>query len=59
MIELCYAEDDADFHAEAPLVPIAFFMLAVWGTVALAYFLGWRNVRRISLAEVLRDDTMM
>ncbi len=47
------------FLAEAPLIPVVIFMLAIWGTVALAYYLGWRNIRRINLAEVLRDDTMM
>ncbi len=47
------------FLAEAPFVPIAVFMLAILGTVASAYYLGWRNVRKISLAEVLQDDTMM
>ena len=45
--------------SEAPLIPIAAFMLAILGTVALAYCLGYRNVRKISLAEALRDDTMM
>jgi putative ABC transport system permease protein len=47
------------FLAEAPFLPVAFFMLAVLGTVALAYYLGWRNIRKINLAEVLQDDTMM
>ncbi len=47
------------FMAEAPLIPILRFMLAILGSVALAYYLAWRNVRKISLAEVLRDDTMM
>ncbi len=47
------------FLSEAPLLPIAAFMLAIWVFVALAYYLGWRNVRKISLVEVLRDDTMM
>lgn len=47
------------FLAEAPLIPITIFMFAILGTVALAYYLGWRNVRKINLAEVLRDDTMM
>ena len=45
--------------AEAPLVPILLFILAVLGSVALAYYLAWRNVRKISLTESLRDDTMM
>lgn len=47
------------FFAEAPLLPIGVFMLTVMGAVALAYYLGWRNVRGINLAEVLRDDTMI
>lgn len=47
------------FMAKAPLIPIIIFMLAILGSVALAYYLAWRNVRKISLAEVLRDDTMM
>ncbi len=48
-----------EFMAEAPVTPILLFMLAILGSVALAYYLAWRNVRKISLAEVLRDDTMM
>lgn len=47
------------FLAEAPLIPIAIFMLTILVTVALAYYLGWRNVRKINLAEVLQDDTMI
>lgn len=58
MLRASYLEVDI-FLAEAPLIPIAVFMLGILGTVALAYYLGWRNVRRINLAEVLRDDTMM
>lgn len=48
-----------EFFAEAPLFPIVIFMLTILGTVALAYYLGWRNVRKINLTEVLRDDTMI
>lgn len=58
MLKLSYV-DAGEFLAEAPLMPIIAFMLAILGAVGLAYFLAWRNVRRISLAEVLRDDTMM
>ena len=47
------------FMAEAPLVPVLLFLLAISGSVALAYYLAWRNIRKISLTEVLRDDTMM
>lgn len=46
------------FLAETPIFPIMIFMLAIWGTVAFAYYLGWRNIRKSNLAEVLRDDTM-
>ncbi len=48
-----------EFMAEAPFAPIAVFMLFVLGFVALAYYFAWRNVRRISLAQILKDDTMM
>ncbi|MDE7417828.1 MAG: ABC transporter permease [Lachnospiraceae bacterium] len=58
MLRLSYLEA-AEFLAEAPFIPIAVFMLAILGSVALAYALGWRKVRRINLAEVLRDDTMI
>ena len=58
MLKMSYMEVGT-FLAEAPVIPVMIFMLAVLGTVALAYYLGWRNIRRINLAEVLRDDTMM
>ena len=58
MLKASYMEAGS-FLAEAPFLPIAAFLLAIVGTVALAYYLGWRNVRKINLAEVLRDDTMM
>ena len=58
MLKLSYLGVD-EFLAEAPLTPVLVFMLAIFGFVALAYYLGWRNMGRISLAEVLRDDTMI
>lgn len=58
LLQMSYVEV-GEFLAEAPLIPIFIFMLASLGSVVLAYYLGWRNVRKISLAEVLRDDTMM
>lgn len=58
MLKMSWLEVET-FLGEAPFIPIAVFMLAVMGTVALAYYLGWRNARKIDLAEVLRDDTMM
>jgi len=58
MLKISYL-DVGEFLAEAPLSPILAFTAAVWGAVALAYYLGWRSVRKISLAEVLKDDTMI
>ena len=58
LLKVSYVEIEL-FLVELPFLPIAIFMLAILGMVALAYFLGWRNVREINLAEVLRDDTMM
>lgn len=58
MLKMSYLKA-GEFMAEAPFLPILLFMLGISGSVALAYCLAWRNVRRISLAEVLRDDTMM
>lgn len=51
--------DPAEFLVEAPFVPVGAFVLAVGGMVALAYYLSWRRMRGMNLAEVLRDDTMM
>lgn len=51
--------DASEFLAEAPCLPVGAFMLAVGGAVAFAYYLSWRKMREIDLAEVLRDDTMV
>ncbi len=58
LLKASYLEAEV-FMAEAPWLPVSLFMLAILGCVALAYYLAWRNVRKISLTEVLRDDTMM
>lgn len=58
MLRLSYLEVET-FMEEAPVLPIAVFMLSILGSVALAYVLGWSRMRGINLAEVLRDDTMI
>lgn len=58
LLKLSYVEAES-FLARAPFLPVTVFMAAILGTVALAYYLGWRNIRKISLTEVLRNDTMM
>lgn len=51
--------DPMEFIAVAPIVPILVFVLAVFGFVALAYYLGGKRVFKVSLTDALRDDTMM
>ena len=58
MLRMSYM-DVGEFMTEAPCFPIFLFMSAILGSVALAYYLAWRNIRKINLAEVLRDDTMI
>lgn len=57
MLRMSYMEAET-FFDEAPVLPVAVFILAILGAVAFAYYLGWRRVRKIDLAEALRDDTM-
>ena len=47
------------FIREAPFVPILSFILAIFGFVALAYLLGAKRVLNSSLADALRDDTVL
>ncbi len=58
MLQASYLEIKV-FLAEAPFIPIIIFMLVILGTVVLAYYFAWQNVKKINLAEVLKDDTMM
>lgn len=46
------------FVEEAPFLPILLFILAIFGFVALAYWLGAKKVLTSSLADALRDDTI-
>ena len=47
------------FIREAPFGPVLGFILAIFGFVGTAYFLGWNTLKRISLTDALRDDTLM
>ena len=44
---------------EIPFIPISAFILAIFGFVGLAYYLGARKVLRSDLINSLRDDTVM
>lgn len=46
------------FIREAPILPIFTFLLAIFGFVALAYYLGGKKILQNNLADVLRDDTL-
>ncbi len=47
-----------EFWAEAPVIPIAIFCLAIFVFVALAYYLGGKRILRCNLNEALRNDTV-
>lgn len=47
------------FIREIPFVPILLFVLAIFGFVGLAYYLGAKKVIESSLIDSLRDDTML
>lgn len=58
MIKISYM-DPLEFIKSAPVFPILVFTLAVFGFTALAYYLGGRRILRTTLADALRDDTML
>ena len=58
MIKASYL-DPMEFIKVAPAGPILVFVLTVFLFVALAYYLGGKKVLKVSLADALRDDTMM
>lgn len=46
-----------EFIRKAPVLPIFLFVLAVFGFVALAYYLGGKKILKMNLAEALRNDS--
>ncbi len=47
------------FLQNAPVMPVLTFILAIFLSVGLAYYLGGRKLLRYSLSEMLRDETML
>ena len=47
-----------EFLAVAPIVPILLFIVALFGFVALAYYLGGKKILKCDLVEALRTDYM-
>lgn len=58
MITASYV-NPAEFLAEAPIIPIVLFILAIYGFVALAYYIGGRKIMNCGLTEALRNDYMI
>ena len=48
-----------EFWTAAPLVPILLFIAVLFGFVALAYYLGGRQILKCDLTEALRSDFMI
>ena len=48
----------SEFWAEAPIIPILIFCLAIFVFVALAYYIGGKRLLRCNLSEALRNDTI-
>ncbi len=57
-LKISYLEPEV-FLREAPILPILAFLLAIFGFVALAYYLGAKKVMESSLIDSLRDDTLI
>ena len=50
--------DPMEFLAVAPITPILIFVLAIFGFVSLAYYMGGRKMMKCSLAQALQSDYM-
>lgn len=49
----------AAFLAEIPFIPILLFVVAIFGFVGLAYYLGAKQILKSDLVDSLRDDTLI
>lgn len=47
-----------EFLAVAPIVPIVLFIVVIFGFVALAYYLGGKQILKCNLVEALQSDYM-
>ncbi len=48
-----------EFLVKVPIVPIMAFILAIFGFVALAYYIGGKRMMNCSLADALRNDSVV
>ncbi|MDO5540949.1 MAG: ABC transporter permease [Eubacteriales bacterium] len=49
--------DPVEFLIKAPVVPIMIFILAVFGFVSLAYYIGGKRMLNCNLTDALRNDS--
>ncbi len=48
-----------EFLMEAPVIPVFIFMLAIFGFVGLAYYIGGKKITKSNLVEALRNDYIL
>lgn len=58
MIKASYL-NPMEFWVRAPIAPIVIFILAIFGFVALAYYMGGKKIMKCNLVETLRNDSMV
>ncbi len=51
--------DPMEFLVEAPILEISLFIVAIFGFVGLAYYLGGKKILNSDMAETLRNDTLV
>lgn len=47
-----------EFLTKVPIVPIVIFILAIFGFVALAYYIGGKRMLNCSMVDALRNDSV-
>lgn len=47
-----------EFLGKVPIVPIVIFILAIFGFVALAYYIGGKRMLNCSMVDALRNDSV-
>lgn len=47
-----------EFLVKVPIVPIVIFILAIFGFVALAYYIGGKRMMNCSMVDALRNDSI-
>ncbi|MDF2510603.1 MAG: ABC-type transport system, involved in lipoprotein release, permease component [Herbinix sp.] len=50
--------DLAEFLKNMPIVPLIIFACIIFGSVALAYYVGGRRLLRVNIIEALKNDTL-